>query len=69
MTTEYDIEEPYWKIEKFAEDIMLQYEKTVKGKGENRFIEAKVLYEILEKMKQHGLIREFGILTFDIAME
>ena len=72
MTTEYDIEEPYWKIEQHAKEIMNMYRfysKQEPNPGSFRFFTEKQCFrDCLESMKRNGLIVNYCLSTGEIIL-
>ena len=71
MTTEYDIEEPYWKIEQHAKKVMEFYQMNRHNRNVTKYKSNREHYEVrmscykgcLESMKTSGLIFDYDIET------
>ena len=66
-----DLEECYWKIEQFANDIMCCYAKTKTKRmvGYQKTLVRQTLYDVLSRMSKHGIIAGFDPHENKIFME
>ena len=66
--SDHETDEAYFKIEDFAKDMMNEYMKIREMKGEDKIAKLAVIYDVLAKMKTHGLIRGCDISTGEIFL-
>jgi len=68
MSHSHDFAQVCWKIEQFANDVMLEYLKMKEYKGEDKFQKLAIIYDILGKMKKHGIIADYDLSTGEIFL-
>lgn len=70
MTTEYDVDEVYWKIEQHAKDLMNLY-RNYKGDDcldESGIVGRNCCRDCLHSMVLNGLIRGYDLSTGEILL-